>query len=340
MAIVLVTGASGFIGLHCIDQLLTQGHEVRGTVRSLGRKDELETALVNRGHNLSKFNLYKADLTVADGWEEAVAGCDYVLHVASPFILGVPKHEDELIKPAVSGVDYVVSAAIKHQVSRVVVTSSVASITDTHDGKTNFTEEDWTDTDHPNTTAYFKSKTLAERHAWNLINAQTGEAKTELSVINPAVVLGPTLTEDIGTSNDFIRQILVGEMPAAANLHFGFVDVRDIAAIHISAMTHKKAAGQRFIANAKEMWLIELTTILNKAGYKKAPLRKMPNWLVKVFGLFDAPTKQISQLLDSERYTPSTKARTELGWQSRDIGESILETAEQLTSLMSKAEKP
>ena len=124
-------------------------------------------------------------------------------------------------------------------------------------------------------------------------------------------------------------------MPAAANLHFGFVDVRDVAAIHITAMTHKKAAGQRFIANAIEMWLIELTTILNKAGYKKAPLRKMPNWLVKVFGLFDAPTKQISQLLDSERFTPSTKAQTELGWQARNINDSILETAKQIQSFMS-----
>jgi len=335
METVLVTGASGFIGLHCVDQLLSQGYEVRGTVRSLDRKDELETALANRGHNLSKFHLFETDLTCADGWEEAVAGCNYVLHVASPFILGVPKHENDLIKPAVSGVDYVISAAIKHHVSRVVVTSSGASITDTHDGKTHFTEDDWTDTDHPKTTAYYKSKTLAEKHAWKLINAQTGKAKTELSVINPTVVLGPTLTDDIGTSNDFIRQILIGKVPAAANLHFGFVDVRDVAAIHITAMTHKKAAGQRFIANATEMWLIELTTILNKAGYKKAPLRKMPNWLVKVFGLFDAPTKQISQLLDSERFTPSTKAQTELGWQSRNINDSILETAKQIQSFMS-----
>ena len=339
MTTVLVTGASGFIGLHCVDQLLSQGYNVRGTVRSLSRKAELEMALSDRGHDVSKFQLFEADLEKADGWEEAISGCDYILHVASPFILGVPKHEDDLIRPAVSGVDYVISAAIKHKVSRVVLTSSGASITDTHDGKTHFTEEDWTDTEHPKTSAYYKSKTLAERHAWHLINSQTGKKKTELSVINPTVVLGPTLTEDIGTSNDFIRQILVGQVPAAANLHFGFIDVRDVAAIHIIAMTHKKAAGHRFIANAKEMWLIELTTILNQAGYKKAPLRKMPNWLVKVFGLFHAPTKQISQLLDYERFTPSTKAQTVMGWKPRDIESSILETAEQLTSLISKVKK-
>ena len=333
MAKVLVTGASGFIALHCIEQLLDQGYEVRGTVRSLSRQDELSQALQDAGRDVSQFSLYEADLTKPDGWEEAVKGCDYILHVASPFILGVPKDENELIKPAVSGVDYVVSAAITHKVKRVVLTSSGAAITDTHDGKTHFTEEDWTIVDHPKTTAYYKSKTLAEQHAWHLISAQTGKSKTELSVINPTVVVGPTLTKDIGTSNDFIRQIVAGKVPAAANLHFGFVDVRDVAAAHISAMTNKKAAGERFIANADEMWLIELCTILNEAGFKKAPTKKMPNWLVKIFGLFDAPTKQISELLDAERFTPADKAKSVLGWQARDVRQSIIETANQLKSM-------
>ena len=333
MATILVTGASGFIALHCIEQLLGEGHEVRGTVRLLSRQAELEGALQAAGRDTSQFSLFEADLTKEDGWEEAVKGCDYILHVASPFILGVPKDENELIKPAVSGVDFVVSAAIKHKVKRVVLTSSGAAITDTHDGKTHFTEEDWTIVDHPKTSAYYKSKTLAERHAWDLIAAQTGKTKTELSVINPTVVVGPTLTKDIGTSNDFIRQIVAGKVPAAANLHFGFVDVRDVAAAHITAMTHKKAAGERFIASADEMWLIELCTLLNQAGFKKAPTKKMPNWLVKIFGLFDAPTKQISELLDAERFTPADKAKTILGWQARDVRHSLIETAEQLKSM-------
>ena len=333
MSKILVTGASGFIALHCIDQLLARGHEVRGTVRSLSRKDEIEAALGRLGHDTGNFTLYQADLMSADGWDAAVKGCDYVMHIASPFILGVPKDENELIAPAVSGADFVVSAAIRHNVKRVVLTSSGAAITDTHDGKTHFTETDWTDTSHPDTTAYYKSKTLAEQHAWALINEQKGRKKTELVVINPSVVLGPTLTEDIGTSNDFVRQIITGKVPAAANLHFGFVDVRDVASAHITAMTHKDAAGERFIINATEMWLIEITTFLNKAGYKKAPLRKMPNWLVKLFGIFHAPTKQISQLLDSERFTPADKAQAVLGFQARDISATILETAAQIESL-------
>lgn len=333
MSTILVTGASGFIALHCIEQLLDAGHQVRGTVRSLSRKSEIEEALTAAGRDVSALSLYEADLAKKDGWDEAVKGCDYVLHIASPFILGVPKHEDELIVPAVLGVEFVVGAAIEHQVKRVVLTSSGASITDTHDGKTHFTEADWTDVNHPKTTAYYKSKTLAEKRAWDLIDAQTGAKKTELSVMNPTVVLGPSVSADIGTSNDFVRQIISGKVPAAANLHFGFVDVRDVAAAHITAMTHKKAAGERFILSAGELWLIELCQILNQAGYKKAPLRKMPNWLVKVFGLFDAPTKQISQLLDAERFTPADKAKAQLGWQARDLNQSILETAAQLKQM-------
>ena len=333
MSTILVTGASGFIALHCIEQLLDAGHQVRGTVRSLSRKSEIEEALTAAGRDVSALSLYEADLATKDGWDEAVKGCDYVLHIASPFILGVPKHEDELIVPAVSGVEFVVGAAIEHQVKRVVLTSSGASITDTHDGKTHFTEADWTDVNHPKTTAYYKSKTLAEKRAWDLIDAQTGAKKTELSVMNPTVVLGPSVSADIGTSNDFVRQIISGKVPAAANLHFGFVDVRDVAAAHITAMTHKKAAGERFILSAGELWLIELCQILNQAGYKKAPLRKMPNWLVKVFGLFDAPTKQISELLDAERFTPADKAKAQLGWQARDLNQSILETAAQLKQM-------
>ena len=333
MARILVTGASGFIALHCIDQLLAQGHEVRGTVRSLSREAEIMAALAEAGHKQANLSLYEADLTKEAGWDDAVAGCDYVLHVASPFILGVPKHEDDLIKPAVSGVEYVVSAAIKHQVKRVVLTSSGAAITDTHDGKTHFTEADWTDVSHPKTSAYYKSKTLAEQRAWALIGEQSGAQKTELSVINPTVVVGPTLTDDIGTSNDFIRQIIAGKVPAAANLHFGFVDVRDVAAAHITAMTHDKAAGERFIVSAQELWLIELTSFLRENGYQKSPTRRMPNWLVKLFGLLDAPTKQISELLDSERYTPADKAKAVLGWQARDIHGSLLETAAQLAKM-------
>jgi dihydroflavonol-4-reductase len=337
MTKVLVTGASGYIGLHCIEQLLADGYKVRGTVRSLLRRDEIEEALLKCGRDVGKFELCEANLLNPDGWDEALKGCDYVLHVASPFIVGIPKHEDKLIKPAVDGTRHVLNAAIKQGVKRVVLTSSVAAITDTHDGKTVYSEEDWTDTNHAKTSAYYKSKALAEKLAWELISNQTNKKKTELSVINPSAVLGPTLTDDIGTSNEFVRQILVGKVPAAPRLHIGFVDVRDVAKAHILAMENNKAAGERFIICEKEYWFVELCRTLRKAGFKKAPTKVMPNWLVKVFGLFDATTRQMSQLIGDERYTSADKARKVLGWKGRNVEESILDTANQLKEMgMSK----
>lgn len=333
MTKVLVTGASGYIGLHCIEQLLADGYEVKGSIRSLSRTEEIEDALKKCGRDLSRLELFEADLLKPDGWDDAVKGCDYVLHVASPFIVGVPKHEDELIRPAVDGTRHVIDAAIKQDVKRVVLTSSIAAITDTHDGKTVYSEEDWTDTNHPKTSAYYKSKALAEKLAWDLISKQTSQNKTELSVINPSAVLGPTLTNDIGTSNEFVRQILMGKVPAAPRLHFGFVDVRDVAKAHILAMKTKKAAGERFIICEKEYWFVELCRILREAGFKKAPTRVMPNWLVKVFGLFDATTRQMSQLIGDERFTSADKARKILGWKGRDVKESILATASQLKEM-------
>ena len=333
MTKVLVTGASGYIGLHCIEQLLADGYEVKGSIRSLSRTEEIKDALKKCGRDLSRLELFEADLLKPDGWDDAVKGCDYVLHVASPFIVGVPKHEDELIRPAVDGTRHIIDAAIKQDVKRVVLTSSIAAITDTHDGKTVYSEEDWTDTNHPKTSAYYKSKALAEKLAWDLISKQTSQNKTELSVINPSAVLGPTLTNDIGTSNEFVRQILMGKVPAAPRLHFGFVDVRDVAKAHILAMKTKKAAGERFIICEKEYWFVELCRILNEAGFKKAPTRVMPNWLVKVFGLFDATTRQMSQLIGDERFTSADKARKILGWKGRDVKESILATASQLKEM-------
>lgn len=333
MTKVLVTGASGYIGLHCIEQLLADGYEVKGSIRSLSRTEEIKDALKKCGRDLSRLELCEADLLKPDGWDDAVKGCDYVFHVASPFIAVAPKHEDELIRPAVDGTRHVIDAAIKQDVKRVVLTSSTAAITFTHDGKTVYSEEDWTDTNHPKTAAYYKSKALAEKLAWDLISKQTSQNKTELSVINPSAVLGPTLTNDIGTSNEFIRQILMGKVPAAPRLHIGYVDVRDVAKAHILAMKTKKAAGERFIISEKEYWLVELCRILRAAGFKKAPTRVMPNWLVKVFGLFDATTRQMSQLIGDEHYTSADKARKVLGWKGRDVEESILATAKQLKEM-------
>lgn len=328
---VLVTGATGFIALHCIEQLLRDGYAVRSTVRTPSRISEVKDAIAAQGLEADTVEFTQADLMNTDGWDEAVKGCEYVLHVASPFIVGLPKHEDELIIPAVRGTETVISAAIRHKVKRVVLTSSCAAITDTFDGRTHFTEADWSDTNHPKTSAYYKSKTLAERKAWELIEAQSQKGKTtELSVINPAGVIGPSLTDDIGTANEFVRKILAGEVPGCPRLHLGFVDVRDVATAHILAMTHKEAAGERFIISEREFWFKEFCAVLRDAGYKKAPTIQMPDFMVRLFGLFDPATRQIGTMLGAERYTPSDKAKSVLGWKPRDARDSIRETATQI----------
>ncbi len=327
---VLVTGATGFIGLHCIAQLLEQGYAVTGTVRSPSRIEEVKKAITDQGLATDKLSFVEADLTKDAGWEDAVAGCDYVLHVASPFIVGVPKHEDELIIPAVEGTTRVVSAAIKEGVKKIVLTSSCAAITETHDGKTRFSEDDWTDAAHKKTPAYYKSKTLAEQKAWALIDAQGGKTKTSLAVINPAGVIGPTLSDDIGTANEFVLQIINGQVPGCPKLHLGFVDVRDVAAAHILAMQNPKANGQRFIISEREFWFKEFSNVLKQAGYKKAPTREMPNLVVKFFGLFDPTTRQMAQMIGKEKFTSADKAKKVLGWQPRDAAESLRDTAAQI----------
>ena len=327
---VLVTGATGFIGLHCVHQLLEKGYSVRGTLRSQSRAQEVRDGLSSTGVDIANLELVEADLLNDDGWEDAVTGMDYILHVASPFIIGMPKHEDDLIRPAVEGTERVLSAAIAKKVKKVVLTSSCAAIVDTFDGKQNFTEDDWSNPHHPKIAAYNKSKTLAERRAWEMIEAQTGTKQTELVVINPAGVVGPTITDDLGTSNVFIKKIICGEVPGAVRMHLGFVDVRDVASAHIAAMTSTKANGQRFIISEREFWFSDICQNLREAGYNKAPTRVMPNWLVRMIGLVDGEIKQIASLLGEERYTPADKARDILKWKPRDVTGSIIETAHQL----------
>ncbi len=330
---ILVTGATGFIGLHCIAQLLEQGYAVVGTIRTPSRVDEVKKAIAAQGLSTDQLSFVEADLLQDNGWDQAVAGCDYVLHVASPFIVGLPKHEDDLIIPAVEGTRRVVEASIRASVKKIVLTSSCAAIVETHDGKTYYSEADWSDATHKKTPAYYKSKTLAEQKAWALIEAQTGAKPTKLAVINPAGVIGPTLSDDIGTANEIVRQIIAGEVPGCPRVHLGFVDVRDVAAAHILAMQNAAADGERFIISEREFWFKELCEVLKQEGHDKVPVRELPNWLVKLIGLLRPETRQISQMVGQARYTPADKARKTLNWQPRSAADSLRDTAAQLVEM-------
>jgi nucleoside-diphosphate-sugar epimerase len=245
---VLVTGGSGFIGSHCMLRLLAAGHQVRTTVRSLKREVEVRALLREAGVEAGdRVTFIAADLENDAGWPEAVAGCEHVLHVASPLPPNVPKHEDELIVPAREGTLRVLRASRNAGVKRVVLTSSFAAIGYGHEQrKTPFNETDWTDPNGGDVSAYAKSKTLAERAAWDFIAAEGGDL--ELSVINPVGVFGPVLGPDYSASILIVQRLMDGALPGCPQLYFGIVDVRDVADLHIRAMTHPAAKGERFLA--------------------------------------------------------------------------------------------
>jgi nucleoside-diphosphate-sugar epimerase len=334
---ILVTGGSGFIASHTIVQLLGAGHRVRATVRDLKRESEVRAMVKQGGAQAGdRLSFFAADLQSDAGWAAAVADCDYVLHVASPLPAYVPKNEDELIVPAREGALRVLRAARDARVKRVVLTSSFAAIGYGHPSQSaRFTETNWSDVTGSDVTAYAKSKTLAERAAWDFIAREGREL--ELSVINPVVVFGPVLGPDYSTSVLLIQRLMSGSMPGSPRLSFGVVDVRDVADLHIRAMTHVAAKGERFLAVAGDFMLIHdiakvLKNRMGEAG-KRVPTRQLPNWLVRLAALRDPLVKQILPELGKLKNGSNEKAKRLLGWTPRSSEEAIISTAESLLDL-------
>lgn len=333
---VLVTGGSGFIATHCILQLLNNGYQVKATVRSLTREPEVRDMLkeggVEAGDRLSFIN---ADLGSDSNWDEAVSGCTYVIHVASPTPINDYKHEDEMIIPAREGVLRVLRAARDAGVKRVVLTSAVGAIVYGHRPQTKpFTENDWTITtgDVP---AYQKSKTLAERAAWEFIEKEGGDL--ELSVVNPVGVLGPVLSADYSHSIHFLQNIMEGKMPGCPKVNSSYVDVRDVADLHLRAMTDPAAKGQRFIATAGEsIWMVEVARILKQnmgVLAEKVNVKELPNTLVRIAALTNPTAKAVVPFLGKVMNTTNEKAVNMLGWSPRSTEEAIVATAESLIRL-------
>lgn len=333
MGTVLVTGGSGFLASHMILKLLNDGQTVRTTVRNMGREAEVRAMLRLGGQEAGdRLTFLEADLTADRGWDRAVEGCDHVLHVASPFPQGTPKDENELIVPARDGTLRVLRAARDAGVKRVVATSSFAAIGYGH-GTTDkmFTEEDWTDLGGTHVQPYMKSKTLAERAAWDFI-ARAGGA-LELSVINPVGIFGPVLGPDFSSSIAIVKRLLDG-MPAVPRIYFGVVDVRDLADLHIRAMTADAAKEQRFLAVGDAMTsLFEIATILRRRlgpAAERVPSRQTPDWLLRLMAAFNPQARAVLPQLGIKRRSSSEKARRLLGWQTRPLEETIVDTAESL----------
>jgi dihydroflavonol-4-reductase len=332
---VLVTGGSGFIATYCIIALLNNGYKVRASLRSLQKSGLVKQLLKEGGiESFDDLSFAAADLKNEASWEKAVEGCGYVIHVASPTPYTDATTEDDFVIPARNGVLFVLRAAKKAGVKRVVLTSAFGAVGFGTVKTTPYTEEDWTvlnDTVFP----YQKSKTISEKAAWDFIKNE-GEGM-QLSVVNPTGVLGPVLGDDFSHSIQNIKQILTGHMKACPKIISGYVDVRDVADLHFKAMTMPQANGQRFIAVAGAgLSLLDTANVLRKnLGEKaaKVPTRELPNWLIKFLTIFNPKLKAVAPYLGMVKNASSEKAITMLGWKPRSAEEAILATATSLIRL-------
>ncbi len=334
MSTVLVTGGSGFVGSHCILQLLAEGHQVRTTVRSLKREADVRAMLkVGGAEPGDRLKFFAADLEKDAGWADAIADCEYVLHVASPLPERVPKNEDELIVPAREGALRVLRASRDAGVKRVVLTSSFAAIGYGHKPQTApFDETYWTYPNGSDVLPYVKSKALAERAAWDFMAKEGGAL--ELSVVNPVAVFGPVLGLDYSASILLVQRLMDGAMPGCPRMCFGIVDVRDVADLHLRAMTNPAAKGERFLAVSGDfMWMREMALALKQrvgAAAKRVATRELPDWLVHIAAMFDPAVKQILPELGKVKNGTNEKARHLLGWSPRSREDALVATAESM----------
>jgi dihydroflavonol-4-reductase len=330
MKTVLVTGGSGFLGGWCLVELLRGGYAVRTTVRDLSREVEVRARVESQLDPGDRLTFVAADLNGDDGWEQAVQGCDYVLHVASPFPLAQPKDPDELVVPAREGTLRVLKAALDAGVERVVVTSSVAAVRGGVDrSSTPLTEQDWTDPDG-DVTPYTRSKTIAERAAWDFVKERGETGK--LAVVNPGAILGPRLGDDMSPSLELVNRLLKG-MPGTPRIGFNIVDVRDVVDLELRAMTAPEAGGERFIAVTRFQWMEEVAAVLRDRlgpAAAKVPKRAVPDFVVRLMGIFDPSVRSIAGQLGQKVELSSAKAEGVLGWKPRPLEETIVECGQSM----------
>lgn len=327
---VLLTGVSGFLGGHVALQLLNAGYTVRGSVRNLSKADKVRTTLARVGADVSRLEFVALDLLGDAGWPAAMADVRYVQHTASPFVLETPKDPQALIRPAVEGTRRAIAAALGASVERVVLTSSLAAIQYGHEPTERaFTEDDWSELNSPQTGAYASSKTLAEREAWRLMDAAGRHA--DLAVVNPGLILGPLLDDDPGTSSVLVRRLLDGRLPAVPRLAMSVVDVRDVAALLVDAMTNPAAGGQRCVAAEGTYWMSDMGKMLRPAfADRRVPTAELPDWLVRVIALFDRDARNNRHEIGAAKRADGRRGSARLGRALIPAAEACIATGKSL----------
>jgi len=333
---VLVTGISGFVGQHCAAELLKKGYAVRGSVRSLSKTDEVIKGIEKEVDPKGNLEFCELDLMKDEGWDKAMEGCDFVLHIASPFVVKVPKDENELIKPAVDGTLRALKAAKKAGIKRVVLTSSTVAMQGGKHGIVKLNKDSWTDVNEKSVTAYFKSKTLAEKAAWEFIKNQTGDTKLELVVINPGPIYGPTLTGNLATeAMDFFKKLISGKVPMLPEAYSVMSDVRDVANIHVQALENEKANGNRFIVTSEKPHAIqEIAKILKSNGYEKVSTKLAPTFLLKFMAKFNDEAKGMLPFIGNTIEADISDTLRTFNWQPISFEKTVLDTAKSVQSVM------
>jgi dihydroflavonol-4-reductase len=331
---VLVSGGSGFLGGWCVIELLQRGYRVRTTVRDLAKEQQVRESVASQVDAGDRLTVLAAELGSDEGWAEAAAGCDYALHVASPFPTKQPKDPNELIVPAREGTLRVLRAALDAGAERVVITSSVAAIgADRAAPDRALTEDDWTNTESPDVSPYSKSKTLAERAAWDFVRERGEESK--LATINPGAILGPVLNKDTSFSIEMVQRLMKG-MPGTPRIGYSCVDVRDVADLHIKAMLAPEAGGKRFIAVEEWQWMSDVAQSLRERlgpDAKKVPSRTVPDFLVRAMGIFDGTIRDLAPQLGKRQDCSNERAKTLLGWSPRPIDVTVADCGRSLLAV-------
>ena len=333
---VLLTGISGYIANHCAVELLKNGYSVRGSLRNISKSEKIVNAIKKEVDPKDNLEFCELNLLNDKGWDDAAKGCDFVMHVASPFINMEPKDENEYIRPAVDGTMRALKAAKSAGIKRVVLTSSMVSMLGNADKSIDIDSGTLTNIKGKNVSAYSKSKTLAEQAAWNFIKDQTDNTKMELAVVNPGPVFGPSLSGDLsGASMSMFTQMVQGKMPMVPQASINMSDVRDIAKIHVLALENKEASGKRFIVTTEKPYAFQdVAKILKSNGYDKVSTKLAPNFLLKFMSNFNREAKSMKSFIGNTYNGNISSTMKTFNWKPIAFEKTVLDTAKSIETYL------